>query len=387
MKKCCTICNAEFEAKYNYAKYCGSKCRKENDSRRRKKTDWNKTCVICDKEYQSKARSVTCSIECRTIRKNKLRKNTTTKTCICGKEFSGLGNRKYCSDTCSNEVIKINSSKKKKHDDYKSITKTCELCGESFTGHCNSKFCSKMCRKKVDAKRNAKRYKDKRKIIQCECKICGNTFVKRNAQITCSEECRVIRNQNNQSRWRKDNAAWLKEYKKLNPNKPKDPNRIRMLREAKLPPIVEIKCKECKEYFTPKTRAKHITFCSNLCKVRWWTKEPKTNLCTRIRNGLHKCMNDRGIKKQNSTFDYLDFTPEELLSHIESQFTDGMSWDNKGEWHVDHIRPIASFNFDSTEHPEFKECWALENLQPMWGSDNCSKGSLWEGKRKHKVIQ
>ena len=52
-----------------------------------------------------------------------------------------------------------------------------------------------------------------------------------------------------------------------------------------------------------------------------------------------------------------------------------MGWDNYGEWHVDHIRPIASFNFESVDCAEFKECWSLDNLQPLWAFDNLSKGT------------
>ena len=57
---------------------------------------------------------------------------------------------------------------------------------------------------------------------------------------------------------------------------------------------------------------------------------------------------------------------------IESQFVDGMSWDNHGEWHIDHIRPCASF--DLTDPEQQKECFNYKNLQPLWAKDNLSKG-------------
>lgn len=44
-------------------------------------------------------------------------------------------------------------------------------------------------------------------------------------------------------------------------------------------------------------------------------------------------------------------------------------------WHIDHKLPVASFNFDSPEHLDFKKCWALENLQPLWAKENISKGA------------
>ena len=57
---------------------------------------------------------------------------------------------------------------------------------------------------------------------------------------------------------------------------------------------------------------------------------------------------------------------------IESKFVDGMTWDNHGEWHIDHIRPCASF--DLTDPDQQKECFNYKNLQPLWAKDNLTKG-------------
>jgi len=62
---------------------------------------------------------------------------------------------------------------------------------------------------------------------------------------------------------------------------------------------------------------------------------------------------------------------EELMKHIESQFTDGMSWENQGEWHIDHVRPCASF--DLTDEQQQRECFHYTNLQPLWAEDNLRK--------------
>lgn len=67
------------------------------------------------------------------------------------------------------------------------------------------------------------------------------------------------------------------------------------------------------------------------------------------------------------------YTLVELMEHLESQFTKGMTWDNYGEWHIDHIRPVSDFNFITHNDSEFKECWSLWNLQPLWAFDNLSK--------------
>src|SRR3546814_16139410 len=53
-------------------------------------------------------------------------------------------------------------------------------------------------------------------------------------------------------------------------------------------------------------------------------------------------------------------------------------WDNRGEWHIDHIRPLCSFEFKSPDDPQFREAWALTNLRPLWARDNPRKGGRSE---------
>lgn len=71
------------------------------------------------------------------------------------------------------------------------------------------------------------------------------------------------------------------------------------------------------------------------------------------------------------------WTIEELKAHLEKQFRLGMDWDNYGEWHLDHIKPRSMFSFTSPHDPEFKECWALSNLQPLWKWENLSKNNTY----------
>ncbi len=65
---------------------------------------------------------------------------------------------------------------------------------------------------------------------------------------------------------------------------------------------------------------------------------------------------------------------DELISHLEQLFKDGMSWGNIDKWHVDHIIPRVMWEYQTTEDSEFKQCWALANLQPLWAEDNVRKG-------------
>lgn len=73
----------------------------------------------------------------------------------------------------------------------------------------------------------------------------------------------------------------------------------------------------------------------------------------------------------------VSFTLQELRERLESLFQPGMAWENYGQWHVDHIRPVCSFNFNGPDDEDFKKCWSLDNLQPLWARDNKSKGGRW----------
>ena len=77
-------------------------------------------------------------------------------------------------------------------------------------------------------------------------------------------------------------------------------------------------------------------------------------------------------RKHGTTIKLLGCNINELRFYLEGKFIDGMSWDNYGEWHIDHIRPCASF--DLTDPEQQKKCFHYTNLQPLWAEDNLSKG-------------
>ena len=102
-------------------------------------------------------------------------------------------------------------------------------------------------------------------------------------------------------------------------------------------------------------------------------KNPIALIHLRITSKVSNVMS--GKKQYKSIFVFLGYTPKALKEHLESQFTEGMTWDNYGlyGWHIDHIIPRCFFNFDDIV--EFKYCWSLHNLQPLWAKDNLKKGS------------
>lgn len=97
----------------------------------------------------------------------------------------------------------------------------------------------------------------------------------------------------------------------------------------------------------------------------------------RVKMALHVRLYDavkrqKGVKS-SKTSDLLGCTVEELRYFLEAEFTEGMTWENYGEWHIDHIRPCASFNLENPE--EQKRCFHWTNLQPLWAQDNLRKGA------------
>lgn len=81
----------------------------------------------------------------------------------------------------------------------------------------------------------------------------------------------------------------------------------------------------------------------------------------------------RGGKGGEKTFLMLGYNLDTLKKHIERQFTAGMSWDNIGKWHIDHIVPLSSFEISSADDPNFRAAWELTNLRPLWAEENFSK--------------
>ena len=79
--------------------------------------------------------------------------------------------------------------------------------------------------------------------------------------------------------------------------------------------------------------------------------------------------------KSNTTMNLVSCSIEQLKQHLESQFKPGMSWENYGQWHIDHIRPCASFDLSKAE--EQRKCFHYTNLQPLWAEENIAKSDIF----------
>jgi len=80
-----------------------------------------------------------------------------------------------------------------------------------------------------------------------------------------------------------------------------------------------------------------------------------------------------GYKNLNKNIETIGCTPLFLRDYMEEQFKPGMTWDNRGEWHIDHVIPISAF--DLSDPVQQAKCFHYTNLQPLWGIDNIRKGA------------
>lgn len=123
-------------------------------------------------------------------------------------------------------------------------------------------------------------------------------------------------------------------------------------------------------YSNPENRKKYLENTK-----RRFIDNPQTKLVHNIRTLLGNFIRNKKLRKNDHTFKLLGYSPEDLIKHLESQFQPGMTWDNYGfyGWHIDHIVPANTFNMTSTDSEDFKKCWALSNLRPLWAKDNWSR--------------
>ena len=116
--------------------------------------------------------------------------------------------------------------------------------------------------------------------------------------------------------------------------------------------------------------------------------EYKNNVSYRLNCAISNSIR-RSLKKNKGRHHWeklVEWTLEEFKTYIESKWTYGMNWENYGEpngpcsgWHIDHIRPKNSFNITSIDCEDFKKCWSLNNLQPLWSTTRIINGVEYLG--------
>lgn len=258
--------------------------------------------------------------------------------------------------------------------------KKCALCGETYTNK-RYRYCSPECL-------SAASYKKQRSYHHI-CSTCGKNFEGQKKQKCCSEECaHRINFRMTQDGTIEKKCTKCGEYKQFNKdNFSRDKSRQDGLASY---------CKQCMTkavvYRKRTERGKALAKLSrirNIETVRAYNKKirPIVNERARVRlktdiayslNNRMKSLMYSGLRKNKGGKTWQElagYSIDDLRRHIEKRFKSGMSWDLflAGAIHLDHIIPRAAFNFSHPNDPDFKKCWSLKNLQPLWAADNLIK--------------
>jgi hypothetical protein len=116
-------------------------------------------------------------------------------------------------------------------------------------------------------------------------------------------------------------------------------------------------------------RAYHTKYCA---KRR--SSDPMYRLVSGIRSRISTMCYSLKMNKNWKTLDAIGCSREDFKAYIESHFVEGMTWDNYGEWHIDHTKPLCTAK---TEEDVFT-LNHYTNLRPMWWFDNLAKGGKYQ---------
>jgi hypothetical protein len=264
----------------------------------------------------------------------------------CGKEFISefRSDKIYCSVECGKAAWR----KKQQEIDRKSYgLKVCQYCQEPFETlffkSNRTKFCSKEC--KSNHHKAVKRTKNAEKALvnplpPRECKQCQTIFTPTNRgnidqQVYCSELCK----KEFHSQKAKDKCAEIRD------------------KTVRICPI-------CEKQFTPKRTLREI-YCSRKCCYA---------INKRVYSMMANCYNKCGTEKSHHSHEVLGYSPDDLLKRLQS-FPSWQILKNES-WHLDHIFPIIAFVRKGITDPRI--ICELENLQPLAGTENCSKNDIYD---------
>jgi len=143
-------------------------------------------------------------------------------------------------------------------------------------------------------------------------------------------------------------------------------------------------CSECNRLNAEKNRKENPEYITNLRSSARFKEHQRNRrkydvdykIKLTVRDVVRRFFKLTGTQKHDKTIDLVGYSFDEFKGHIESLFTNGMKWENHGEWHVDHIIPIKYWIDQGITDP--KRINALINLQPLWAEDNHRKSAKLE---------
>jgi hypothetical protein len=339
----------------------------------------------------------------------------------CHQMFLAKGWRyKTCSRKCDYQL----RGKKKFIDNIHS----CDNCKKIFSDKRTNKnkFCSLKCSSEYDVLNRYGCGLDNR--LEKECKGCKKVlpnnkeyfYLEKNkkTRVNCKDCCKQNNSKNRKKRRKLGLPHWSTEYRrkikaeKLGISyeswcfvltlKKEISIKRKLLKDLKSrlnkfnPKLIKKDLNWFKEYYKISTTAwKELTKDSPKEKTLIYRikyrYDTKFNLNERLKNQIKRkskkyphldnCIR-QAVKLQTNSkyFEIVGYTREDLKNHLEKQFTKDMTWKafRNGDIHIDHIKPQSLFNLQDIN--DVKECWSLNNLQPLWAKDNIVKSNKYKEK-------
>lgn len=189
------------------------------------------------------------------------------------------------------------------------------------------------------------------------------------SKLSCNKDgyhslCKICINQRNK-KYRDNNLEKMKKARKKYYD-----NNIDRLRKQK---------RESAKKFVDKKADYDVAYrLNNVEKIRQykknWAQKHKNDPVRKIKNNLRRRIHHviKNNYKSDHTMNLLGCSIEQFILYLKGKFQDGMTLENYGIWHIDHIIPCC--NFDLSQPDEQKKCFHYTNLQPLWAKDNLKKG-------------
>lgn len=222
----------------------------------------------------------------------------------------------------------------------KGTTKSCCDCGTEFIRNsvrnirckpCQEKFVLEKAREISRKKCEARGARKKGSIDKCH--NCGADYVVTNGKSKYCVDCKALQKKNSLPFMKEHHKKYIKKYMSNPLNKRKSLDKANKLKRHKV------------------------------------ANDPLFAVIGRCRSRVNQVFRINGYTKRSRTYEIIGCSYEFLMGYIESQFKLGMSWENRSEWHIDHIIPLASAK---TEEDVIR-LNHYTNLQPLWATDNLRK--------------
>jgi len=261
-------------------------------------------------------------------------------------------------------------------------SKKCIICGEMFIPtNSVQKYCSKEC---VKIRRKEYREKNKEKIANQQKEYNAENkekIIEYRRQYSIDNKDKIneygkkYREENREEIKEKDKKYYKKNKEKiLADNKKWQENNRDKMRGYCRKYEADDKNKEKRKEYKNRPEVRKRTRERNRKYDDKRRKDPIFRFNQNMSRSISLSLKKNNLSKNGRHWeDLVGYTSQELRDHLESLFLPGMTWENRSLWHIDHIIPKSFFQIKEVGDVEFRMCWRLENLQPLWAFDNISK--------------